>query len=81
MGVRFSSSTSMPRMAPNRQGSSSLLKLLDELYVGGLPSAAPQPGIDQTKMPSKSLLAPKALEEDDEEDESVSPPVNVLGSY
>ena len=65
------------------QSSTSLLKLLDEMYVGGLPSAKPERGMDQMKIPGRSALPPKKirLPEDEEEDESVLPPKNIMGQF
>ena len=63
-----------------KSGSNNLLKLLDELYAGGMPGAAPaQPNIDGLKMPPKKILEELIVEE--EEDESVDPPGNIQGSY
>jgi hypothetical protein len=65
----------------DRSKSSGLLKLLDELYAGGMPGAAPaQKDLDGLKMPSKKLLTDPLVDEEDE-DEKVSPPFNIEGSY
>lgn len=67
--------------AADKPKGNSLLKLLDELYAGGMPGAAPaQPSIDEFKMPSKKLLQEPMIDEE-EEDESVDPPAKIIGSY
>jgi hypothetical protein len=64
----------------DRYKSSGLLKLLDELYVGGMPGAAPaQPPVDGLKMPSKKLLEEPLVDEED--DEAITAPGNIIGSY
>jgi len=66
--------------ADDRSKSSSLLKLLDELYVGGMPGSDPaQQDIDGLKIPPKMPKMPTP--EEDDEEERVSPPFNIEGSY
>jgi len=57
----------------DRTGSSALLKLLDKLYIGGLPSSE-APAIDEMPKPKKKL---PSLEE---EDEKIDIPSNIMGS-
>jgi hypothetical protein len=57
----------------DRAGASSLLQLLDKLYVGGLPSAEPEATMDQMPKPPKKLPV-------FEEEEAVNVPQNIMGS-
>lgn len=66
--------------AADKSKGSGLLKLLDELYVGGMPGAAPaQTDIDGMKVPPKKLLKDPLVEEED--DEAIDVPGNIVGSY
>lgn len=57
----------------DRTGSSALLKLLDKLYIGGLPSSE-APAIDETPKPKKKLPTPE------DEEEMINIPQNIMGS-
>lgn len=59
----------------DRAGASSLLQLLDKLYVGGLPSAEPEQSMDQMPKPPKKLPTPE------EEAERIDEPQNIMGSF
>jgi hypothetical protein len=62
-------------MQTERAGASSLLQLLDKLYVGGLPSAEPEAPMDQMPKPKKKLPTPEELEE------RIDEPSNIMGSW
>lgn len=56
----------------DRAGASSLLKLLDKLYIGGLPQAE---SMDETPKP------PKKLPTLEDEEEKIDEPSNIMGSF
>lgn len=77
MGRRISQSGNAAKPAENN----SLLKLLDDLYIGGMPGLSPAPkDIDAMKMPAKKILNAPLVEEE-EDDESIDIPNNITGSY
>lgn len=56
----------------DRAGASSLLKLLDKLYIGGLPQTE---SMDETPKP------PKKLPTLEDEEERIDEPSNIMGSF